>query len=394
MPTSCEAFQSLSLSRLEFFKTLQNTPKGSGCGPSRWKYEHLKALVSRSTTAEGLFSVCDLIAQGKIPPAIHEVISSSRLIASPKENGDVRPITIGECLRRLTAKVICIQKKESFNSHFQPIQHGVAVKGGTELLIHHVSLLLESNPDWVLLKTDIKNAFNSLERASLMPQVAKSFPDVYQLVFQVYSRCNPLISCHGEQPHVLSSQEGVHQGDPLGPMLFSAAIHPLLVDLQESHPTTRFLAYLNDFFLLGPIQYVSSAFDELKCSLPQIGLSIATKKCELFTNGHHCEDIPDEVRVSVLGTTILGTPIGQPRYVEAACSEFAKGGEDLCNQLLALEDTQSSMLLLRYCHIPRINHLGRTVAPSLMKSATRIHDSLSQSSFKHLIKCPDLENDQ
>ena len=166
------------------------------------------------------------------------------------------------------------------------------------------------------------------------------------------------------------------------------------MDLRESHPTTRVLAYFDDGFLLGLIQYVSSAFDELKCSLPQIGLSIATKKCELFTNGRHCEDIPDEVRVSVLGTTILGTPIGQPRYVEAACSEFAKGGEDLCNQLLALEDTQSSMLLLRYCHIPRINHLGRTVAPSLIKSATRIHDSLSQSSFKHLIKCPDLENDQ
>ena len=96
----------------------------------------------------------------------------------------------------------------------------------------------------------------------------------------------------------------------------------------------------------------------------------------------------------MLGTIILGTPIGQPRYVEAACSEFAKGDEDLCNQLLALEDTQSSMLLLWHCHIPRINHLGRTVAPSLMKSVARIHDSLSQSSFKHLIKCPDLENDQ
>ena len=116
--------------------------------------------------------------------------------------------------------MIYIQKKESFNSHFQPIQHGVAVKGGTELLIHHVSLLLESNPDWVLLKTDIKNTFNSLEHASLMPQVAKSFPDVYQHVFQMYSRCNSLIFfCYGEQPHVLSSQEGVQQGDPLGPML-------------------------------------------------------------------------------------------------------------------------------------------------------------------------------
>ena len=75
--------------------------------------------------------------------------------------------------------MICRQKRESFATYFETIQHGVAVEGGTERLVHHVNLHLEFHHDWVLLKSDIKNAFNSIERASLLPMVEKSFPDIF-----------------------------------------------------------------------------------------------------------------------------------------------------------------------------------------------------------------------
>ena len=47
------------------------------------------------------------------------------------------------------------------------IQHGVATEGGaTELLAHHLQLLLVSHPEWIVLKTDVKNAFNSITQRS------------------------------------------------------------------------------------------------------------------------------------------------------------------------------------------------------------------------------------
>ena len=42
------------------------------------------------------------------------------------------------------------------------------------------------------------------------------------------------------------------------------------------------------------------------------------------------------------------------------------------------------MLLLRHCHIPRLDHLARSVEPSLLSEAASIQDFQSQKTFVHL----------
>ena len=112
------------------------------------------------------------------------MLGASRLIALPKSGSDVRPIAVGEVFRRLTAKVICHQKSSEFSSFFCPFQHGIATPGGAELVTHHIQYLLESNPSWSVLITDVKNAFNSVSRQSVLQQIAQDFPDTYPHVKQ------------------------------------------------------------------------------------------------------------------------------------------------------------------------------------------------------------------
>ena len=133
-----DSFNPIELSRSSFLIAVNSLPRGSGTGPSGWWYEHLKILAECESTEEGLFCICSMIAKGRIPSGASTLLSASRLIAIPKSNGDVRPIAIGESLRLLTAKTICIQKKNSFAQFFSPLQqHGVAVQGGSKLLVHH-----------------------------------------------------------------------------------------------------------------------------------------------------------------------------------------------------------------------------------------------------------------
>lgn len=40
-----------------------------------------------------------------------------------------------------------------------PLPCGVAIAEGSGLLVHYIQLILETNLDWVVLKTDIKNTF-------------------------------------------------------------------------------------------------------------------------------------------------------------------------------------------------------------------------------------------
>ena len=229
--------QSTSLSESLFFATLSKLSKSSKSGPSEWNFDHFKALASRSTTDGKFFTVCNLIARRSIPHGIVELLSASRLVALSKPSGDVRPIPVGECIRQLTAKTLCLQKKESFSSFLSPLQHGVAVEGGPELIVHHISLLLESNPDWVILKTNLKNAFNSVLRSHLLPEVAKAFPDIYQHVHQMYAGFSPIVFNDGKIAHILRSKEGIHQGNPLDPCYFLLpCIHFFWTSRRTTHP--------------------------------------------------------------------------------------------------------------------------------------------------------------
>ena len=114
----------------------------------------------------------------------------------------------------------------------------------------------------------------------------------------------------------------------------------------------------------------------------------------IFGTGKSEYKSSEPICISFVGTTVLGTPVGRPDYIESYCSDTTLGGQTLCTQILALNNPQCGMLLLRSCHVPRLNYLMRTVAPSLIMSATTVHDNLTRSTFQQLIKCPELNDDQ
>ena len=120
------AFDPLSILHDVIAKALQSSPRGSGAGNSGWRFEHLKCLLHGSTTRDILLSTLSQVATGRLPDFAAGALSSSRLIALPKQNGDVRPIAVGEAIRRIAAKAICMHMKNSFSSFFAPIQHGVS----------------------------------------------------------------------------------------------------------------------------------------------------------------------------------------------------------------------------------------------------------------------------
>ena len=128
-----------------------------------------------------------------------------------------------------------------FSNFFQPEQHGVATECGLELLHHHIQLLLTDNPHMIVLKTDVKNAFNSIHRSHLLEQVSSCHPDIYPHVCQMYSHSSSLVYQQGNSIVIIPSEEGIHQGDPLGPALFSTVIHSVLSEFQDLFPSSRCL---------------------------------------------------------------------------------------------------------------------------------------------------------
>ena len=77
----------------------------------------------------------------------------------------------------------------------------------------------------------------------MLEQVQQYLPEIYPFVSAGYSIHSNLY--FGK--HKLLSEEGVHQGDPLGPLLFSLTMHSVLENLNSELK----LAYLDEITLGG-----------------------------------------------------------------------------------------------------------------------------------------------
>ena len=63
----------------------------------------------------------------------------------------------------------------------------------------------------------------------MFQSVLSEVPGLYHLVQSAYA--DPSFLFFG--PHIIESAEGVQQGDPLGPLLFSLSIHQLVRSLKS-----------------------------------------------------------------------------------------------------------------------------------------------------------------
>ena len=186
----------------------------------------------------------------------------------------------------------------------------------------------------------------------------------------------------GSTPVIIASAERVHQGDPLGPILFASAIHSDLINLQEEHSRVCFLAYLDDVFIMGHPSDIQPAFQALKQKFSAIGLSIADHKCEIYCPSSSASLKGfDNTSVSHNGIIILGTLIGTKLYVVSSCLNISESNVSLCDEFVKLGDVQSAMLLLRGCHVPCLNHLARSICPESLTEAAKTHDSQTRMTF-------------
>ena len=126
------------------------------------------------------------------------------------------------------------------------------------------------------------------------------------------------------------------------------------------------LAYLDDIYVVGPANALEQVLCDFKVLLSRIGLIICDRKCELYCPLENQAEFP--VSVSYDGVTILGTPIGKPEFVQSQCIDIARSGEQVCCQLTKLVNKQCSMLILRHCHVPRMNSGTTSFSSKLRRS--------------------------
>lgn len=201
----------------------------------------MRSLVFASGSAlwSALIPVMQCLVTTKLPDDVREIMFGARLVALEKAGGGLRPIGCGDVLRRAVGKAIAAQHKKQFAQlPLATRQVGVGVSAGADSVAHVTRRLLRAqskSADFLVMKLDMANAFNSLSRSGMFEAVRATVPQLLPYVYNAYGNTTSLLF----SSVWIESRCGVQQGDPLGPALFALT---LAHAIRLSRPAPRLLA--------------------------------------------------------------------------------------------------------------------------------------------------------
>ena len=130
----------------------------------------------------------------------------------------IHPIAAGNVFRRIASKCVCQLNQSRFQTTLGKLQVGVACPAGAESVVHATRICVDTHFDsqeFVLLKVDFANAFNSISRDALLEQVRSLFPDLLPWVRWCYGgqprlfhQLGTLRSCVPGMPFVIVTFHG------------------------------------------------------------------------------------------------------------------------------------------------------------------------------------------
>ncbi|XP_076934174.1 uncharacterized protein LOC143600337 [Bidens hawaiensis] len=175
-----------------------------------------------------------------------------------------------------------------------------------------------------MLTVDFSNAFNMVDRSALLHEVRIRCPSISLWVEFLYGQPSRLYL--GDDN--IWSTTGVQQGDPLGPLLFSLVLHPLVHQIRNNCKLLLHAWYLDDGTVIGDSMEVAKVLDIIKVTGPTLGLELNIKKTELFwpsCDGTKSRDdlFPADIGRPLLGVKLLGGAVSKDTgFIKVASSKL------------------------------------------------------------------------
>ena len=404
----------LSFDHEDVLRAIRSFPAGTAAGGSGFRAQHLvdaladPAVAPKDSFLAPLAVVCSLLANGQAPGKAAPWIASAPIYPLKKKGGGIRPIAVGEVIRRLVGKLLLAHEGLRVQECLQEVgQYGVKVKGGADAIIQTVRTWMAdpAKRDEIAVKFDFENAFNTVSREAIRDEVKEHFPSM--LAWYDFCYGTPaMLMCQGSILPCRSMQ-GVQQGDPLGPLLFALGIRKLCKAVQTSQtPQTRqaqtnpeqgktgpdqeasknaTLWYLDDGIAMGKPEEVRQMFDMVARQAWDVGLRLNLSKCEIWgRNPEALKRFPKEVkRCEPGGFELLGVGIGEAELCERILNKRVEKIKEALAMLSVIDDTQAELCLLRCCMgFPKFAFAVRSTPPHLIPNATRSFDELMGDTAK------------
>ena len=413
-------------------KAIDSAPRGSAAAMSGWTFDLMRQLGEDTPKGRdfvaSLTDVYNLILQGK--GGNPDIWIRARIVALPKPLGGVRPIAVGEVLTRLMNRALAADLGGVIGKKMAPLQWGVGVRGGAEVVSHGVQLAhdailtaLDGRPEvgsagaetedqqqtgdedtdpLTVWSTDIANAFNELRRRVTSDALIESEEgrSLARLFHWSYGKKAALL--HGDGTLACYSETGMRQGDPLGPLFFSLGYwRSVLKEAAGAFPDVTFLAYIDDTYFICRRSQGVRVLNFLQHRMAKVGLRLS-----LGANGKVvCLDPSPGAspgtkaggyQVVTDGIKVLGGPVSFG--ISAGCGDATFRAKFLdkelkkCTSVLEVLHSlsaQPAYWLLAQCVNARVSYLCRISAPWLIARHLNDFDDRVDACLAKIIDLPE-----
>ena len=171
---------------------------------------------------------------GDLPDWFYQVwlsVMTVPLFKNEKQEA-VRPIGIRNPLVRDFHKAVVNQNKPVLVQYLEPEQLAMSVAGGGKL-VFSIRMLSEEKKNFVVVKIDMKNAFNEISRASIIEALEEE-PSLNHLAWHAAAVLSPACGLETGGDMWGEWQEGTAQGDPLSAPYFNVAWHKYVTQLNQT----------------------------------------------------------------------------------------------------------------------------------------------------------------
>ncbi len=207
--------------------------------------------------------------------------------------------------------------------------------------------------------------------------------------------------CYGERTmllydheHVIWSESGVQQGDPLGPLYFCCGLNPLVNEIQALNPEYN-KWYMDDGGIIGSVELLKKVWKLLKERGPEFGLILNPEKCEwswLDPNRTDLGPLDGVPLVPHSEIQMLGVPLGSDEFVSDYVDKKLLGRlQQTVDRLMDFEDSQAASYLLRVSYsIVRAVHFMRTTPLEQWKEQAAKFDLMIRKAIEGYLGLPDV----
>jgi len=308
----------IELDRMVVRQVLSGKDRTTGRGPSNISYGDLQLFLGDDTFLNNLCVLLEDILNGRIPmdSGSMKLLLRARGVALKKPNGKPRPIGVREVLINLALSSVVKQFEQDIKQCLGLDDYGYKVKDGAALpAIKATVLLKQAEADGVqrvCFKLDIKNAYGSTQRNSVLKILLEKLPRMVRPFLVTHQGAHEV--CFPNMAPILAA-EGLTQGDPAAPVYAQLVYGGICQRVRNQLDPKLLASFFDDTFIVDDFDLALEGVLQLKQLFQEVGLEVCLDKSSIYsttplTEAQRAELAPHGIRDAGEGILLLGTPIG------------------------------------------------------------------------------------